>query len=355
MSCEVDVTDTSKADTSKADPSKADPIEMVQDVISLKRKIKKEVKMIIPTKENYSILLSHNYTIKQLKEIAGHYKIKVHSTLVKAEMVNKIYNYFKHYDNAVVIQRAWRHYLLKQYNKLRGPARFKRRLCVNETDFFTMDDLNDIPYIQFYSFKDEDHMIYGFDMLSIYSLFHKGHEAKTTNPYNRSLLSKNIKKNVLKLLWFARLFGETINVQMHEEEVTVKTIDDRALTLFHDMDILGNYTNADWFLSLLQPNLVRFLVELNDIWSYRANLTENVRREICPNHRDLFRPMYMFDLRFVSLPVLQDTALTIMEMLVKDGINQDSRALGANFVLCALTLVNVEAAMALPWLFQSVL
>ena len=348
MSCE--------ADTSKADTSKADPSEMVQDAISLKKKIKKEVKMIMPNKENYSILLSHNYTIKQLKEIACHYKIKVNSTLVKAEMVNKIYNYFKHYDNAVMIQRAWRHYLLKQYNKLRGPARFQRRLCVNETDFFTMDDLKDIPYVQFYSFQDEDQMIYGFDMLSIYSLFHKGNEQKTTNPYNRALLAKNIKKNVLKLLWFARLFGETINVEMHEEEeVTVKTIDERALTLFHDMDILGNYTNANWFLSLLQPNLVRFLVELNDIWSYRANLSEIVRREICPNHRDLFRPMYIFDLRFVSLPILQDIALTIMEMLVKDGINQDSRALGANFVLCALTLVNVEAAIALPWLFQSVL
>ena len=337
------------------EPSVTEPsVSASANEISLKR-TKKEVKTIIPTKANYSILLSHNYTIKQLKEIAGHYKIKIGSTLVKADMVNKIYNYFKHYDNAVVIQRAWRHYLLKQYNKLRGPARFQRRLCVNETDFFTMDDLKDIPYVQFFSFQDEDKMIYGFDMLSIYSLFHKGVDQKTTNPYNRALLAKNIKKNILKLLWFARLFGDTINVEMHEEEVLVKTIDERALTLFHDMDILGNYTNAGWFLSLIHPTLVRFLVELNDIWTYRANLSETVRREICPNHRDLFRLMYMMDLRTVSLPVIQDVALTIMEMLVHDGINQDSRALGANFVLCALTLVNVEAAMALPWLFQSVL
>jgi hypothetical protein len=350
MAC---LTDTSVTDTSVTDTSVTDTAET--DKISLKRKIKKEFKTIIPTKDNYSILLSHNYTIKQLKEIAGHYKIKIGSTLIKAEIVNKIYNYFKNYDNAVIIQRAWRHYLLKQYNKLRGPARFQRRLCVNETDFFTMDDLKDIPYGQFFSFQDEDKMIYGFDMLSIYSLFHKGADQKTSNPYNRALLAKNIKKNVLKLLWFARLFGETINVEMHEEEVLVKTVDERALTLFHDMDILGNYTNANWFLSLIHPTLVRFLVELNDIWTYRANLSETVRREICPNHRELFRLMYMMDLRTVSLPVIQDAALTIMEMLVHDGINQDSRALGANFVLCALTLVNVEAAMALPWLFQSVL
>lgn len=347
MSCETE--------PSEQAPSETVPSETESIAISLKRtKKREEVKMVMPTKANYSILLSHNYTIKQLKEIASHYKIKVSSTLVKADIVHKIYNYFKHYDNAVVIQRAWRHYLLKQYNKLRGPARFQRRLCVNETDFFTMDDLKDIPYVQFYSFQDEDQMIYGFDMLSIYSLFHKGYDPKTTNPYNRSLLAKNIKKNVLKLLWFSRLFGDTINVNMDEEDLQIKTIGERALTLFHDMDILGNYTNANWFLSLMQPTVVRFLVELNDIWTYRANLSETVRREICPNHRDLFRPMYTVDIRNVSLPVAQDVALTIMEMLVKAGINQDSRALGANFVLCALTLVNVEAAMALPWLFQSV-
>ena len=96
-------------------------------------------------------------------------------------------------------------------------------------------------------------------------------------------------------------------------------------------------------------------MDLNDIWTYRANLSETVKRDICPNHRDLFRMMYMIDLRVVALPIVQDVALTIMEMLVRDGINRDSQCLGTNFVLCALTLVNSEAANALPWLFQSVL
>jgi hypothetical protein len=313
--------------------------------------------MVMPTKDNYSMLLSFNYTIKQLKEIATHHKIKFSSSLAKADIVNKIYNYFKHYDNAVVIQKAWRRYLLRQFNKLRGPARFNRRLCVNETDFFTMDDLKDIPYGQFFSFQDADTMIYGFDVLSIYTLFHKRPDTdnKTANPYNRNVLSKQIKKNVLKLLWFSRLYKEEINISMGEDTVKLQTIQDRATTLFHDIDILGNYTNVNWFLSLGQTGLVRFLVELNDIWSYRANLSDTVKAEICPNHRDLFRMMYMMDIRIVSLATIQDIVLNVMEMLVRDGINRDSRCLGANFVLCGLTLVNAEAAIALPWLFHSVL
>ena len=50
-----------------------------------------------------------------------------------------------------------------------------------------------------------------------------------------------------------------------------------------------------------------------------------------------------------------DIALTIMEKLVCSGIHNDSRNLGANYVLCALTLVSADAALSLPWLFQSVL
>jgi len=320
-----------------------------------KKALKKKEEFIIPTKDNYSILLSHNYTIKQLKEIAALQKIKLNSALAKADIVNKIYSYFKHYDNAVIIQKAWRRYLWKQYNKLRGPARFNRRLCVNETDFFTMDELKDIPYNQFFSFQDTDNMIYGFDMLSIYTLFHKGFDPKTTNPYNRNVLAKNVKKNVLKLLWFSRLFNEEIDVKMQEIVIADQSIEERCQSLFHDMDILGNYTNANWFLALNQVAVMRFIIELNDIWNYRANLTEIVKREICPNHRDLFRMMYMVDLRMVALPIAQDVALTIMAMLIRDGINQDSRSLGANYVLCALTLVNPEAAIALPWLYHSVL
>jgi hypothetical protein len=344
--------------TPSISPKKVKKQQMKQQMkqqLKKQMKQKEEVKYIMPTKENYNVLLTFNYTIKQLKEITIYHKIKINCSLAKAEIINKIYSYFKHYDNAVVIQRAWRSHLLKQYNKLRGPARFNRSLCVNETDFFTMDDLKDIPYTQFFSFRDEDQMIYGFDMLSIYTLFHKGLDPKTANPYNRNILAKYIKKNVLKLLWFSRLFKEEINVKMVEEVLVAPTINDRAITLFHDIDILGNYSSATWFLSLSHLAVMRFMIELNDIWSYRANLSEVVKREICPSHRDLFRMMYMVDMRIITLPIIQDIALTMMEMLVREGINRDSRCLGANFVLCALTLVNHEAAIALPWLFQSVL
>jgi hypothetical protein len=46
--------------------------------------------------------------------------------------------------------------------------------------------------------------------------------------------------------------------------------------------------------------------------------------------------------------------LEVLEKLVNSGVDNDSRTLGAYYVLSALTLVNEEAATSLPWLFQSV-
>ena len=94
--------------------------------------------------------------------------------------------------------------------------------------------------------------------------------------------------------------------------------------------------------------------ELGDIWGYRAQLSDTVKREICPPIGDPFRTINIHTLPNHTIEGLKKMALTTMESLVRRGVNESSRALGANYVLCALTLVNNDAANALPWLYQSV-
>ena len=311
---------------------------------------------VMPTKENYTtVFISNKYTIKQLKEITVHYKIKLMGASVKNEIIEKIYDYFKLYDKAALIQKIWRKYLFKRYNCLRGPARFKRTICVNETDFFTMDSLSEIPYNQFFSFLDKDNTIYGFDIMSIYNLLKNGDTIK--NPYNRNPFPSTVKKNLMTLDRLSHLFKEPMNLDIHEgeEKNAIISVENRIITLFHEMEHLGNYTSHQWLLSLTHPDLMRFIYEINDIWNYRADLSELVKREICPDHRTLFTRMYLFNLRLATLTALREIAADIIGRLVRDGINQNSRCLGANFVLCALTLVNPDAAEALPWLYHSVM
>ena len=46
--------------------------------------------------------------------------------------------------------------------------------------------------------------------------------------------------------------------------------------------------------------------------------------------------------------------LFIIENLITKGIDKNAKCLGAFYVLGALTLVNSDAASALPWLYESV-
>jgi hypothetical protein len=43
----------------------------------------------------------------------------------------------------------------------------------------------------------------------------------------------------------------------------------------------------------------------------------------------------------------------VIENLVNNGIDRDSKLLGCYYVLGSLTLVNTDAATCMPWLFQS--
>lgn len=52
--------------------------------------------------------------------------------------------------------------------------------------------------------------------------------------------------------------------------------------------------------------------------------------------------------------ILMKSAIKVIEYLTKSAHTTDKRALGAYYVLAALTLVSEDARTSLPWLFQAV-
>ena len=120
-------------------------------------------------KNNFKTLNIERYTLSELKSICRYYYIKVSGN--KSELQIRVYSHIKSIYFVIKIQKIFRQYLLKIYNKCHGPGAIKRHLCINELDFITLDTLKEIPYNNFYSFKDKDDYIYGFDVISLYNLF----------------------------------------------------------------------------------------------------------------------------------------------------------------------------------------
>ena len=100
--------------------------------------------------------------------------------------------------------------------------------------------------------------------------------------------------------------------------------------------------------------LIEFIRSLIDIWEYRAQLTIEIKKQICSPYGNPFRYINLNEINYYNFISLQKITLSIIEQFIKKGVDRDASNLGASYVLCALTLVNNDAAIAMPWLYQSV-
>lgn len=301
---------------------------------------------------DYNKLTENEYRVNQLKDMCRHYKLRVSGN--KKDLIARIYSYLKLSHYSIKIQTRWRKCLYRKFICNLGPAFKDKSVCVNETDFLTMEDLNNVPPVQFFSYRDDDNMVYGFDIKSIYNLL-LNDKKNATNPYNRKPFPKQIIQSINKVIKLGRILKLDLSVNIQSDNLSKeKHTELKMIGLFQDIDALGNYTNVEWFLSLSKNHLIRYIREILDIWTYRANLDFITKREICPPIGNPFMGIHINMLPNKNLEELREISLSIIERMVKTGVNHGSKCLGANYVLCALTLVNFEAAQALPWLYESV-
>jgi hypothetical protein len=134
-----------------------------------------------------------------------------------------------------------------------------------------------------------------------------------------------------------------------------KTVEMRTVSLFQNIDSLGNYSSPEWFLSLNRNQVIQFMRELSDIWNYRAQLSFETKRNICPPNGEPFRNISIsYITSETNIINIKKNILDVLERFISNGVDKDSKSLGAYYVLGALTLVNESAALSLPWLYQSV-
>lgn len=328
--------------------------ELQKPIVKKSKKVINE-KLIIPTINTYNDLIYNNYNVNQLKTFAQNYKLKISGN--KQELIKRIYNYLYFSSHIIKIQKIFRNYLVKKYKMLHGPASLNRKLCNNGDDFVSMEPVEEINFHQFISYTDIDGFTYGFDITSLHNLFLKSN-GEIKNPYNRNVIPETLFKNIRSLIRFARILKININLNFEDDTKKVsneKAVELRGIALFQAIDALGNYSNSNWFFSLNRNQLIKFIRELIDIWNYRAQIPIQTKRNVCPPNGDPFRNVSMQYLNTEeNLWNVKKVLLEVMEKFVNSGVDKDSKALGAYYVLGALTLVSTEAATSLPWLFQSV-
>jgi hypothetical protein len=372
-----------------------------------KEKSPKSDKKLVNTKLSYvdfignSVILK-KYKVPELKSIAKH--LRIHITGSKHVLIERIETHFNKVSKSIKIQKIFRGFILRKSFILRGEAFKEKSLCVNSTDFYTLEPLHEIDFELFFSYKDSQNFHYGFNITSLIKLM-KNKSVQLLNPYNREIIPQNVISNIgslykkIQLLFPSilepedikslpntganqelsgvgrnreraniqpsRIYGsnmvlnlETTNLMQEISnkinEIREKSVPVRIQELFMEIDQLGNYTNAEWFSTLTIRDYIRLYRNLYDIWNYRAQLSYEMKRKICllndPFLGIFNQRIYSNDISFSQI---QEACLKVFENMVYTGIDIEHRKIGTMHSLSALTIVSLDARNAMPWLYES--
>lgn len=344
------------------------------------------------------------YKLPELKIIIKYYNLT--RTGKKNVLIERIEKHFNDIHNSIIIQKIFRGWIVRYSFKLRGNALKNRKICVNDTDFITLEPIIEIPYEYFFSYKDNSDFTYGFNILSLIQCMKT--KNKLVNPYNRDIIERKILNNIISLYKITKLIYSNFNNDVLESnnktecnnnnvnnnhnnvsqnvsqlyyhpritniissntelsnelrmkynkivDIRSKPVDVRINELFIEIDRLGNYSQSSWFSSLIRVEYIRLYRYMYDIWNYRGQLSSELKTNICPLF-DPFQNVFMRNVHHSEFTIddLRIGCLTVFENMVYTGINDEYRKIGALHVLSTLTLVSYDASRALPWLFESV-
>jgi len=295
----------------------------------------------------------NKYTINQLKSVGDFFNKKFISKK-KNDIKEECYLFLKNSFYITKIQKLWKKHFIRNFNITQGPAIFNRSLCNNIEDFLTTETINEIDYYFFISYKDTDGFIYGFNIISIFNLIKK---KDLKNPYTRNVFSSDLIMTVDRRISYNKILKKIYH-EINDIGARKMTIDDKIIELFQKIDSLGNYSQSEWFTSLNNSQIRAFILEIYDIWNYRAQILNETKLLICPPHGSPFRdiPIHIISSNmFIDINNLKKYSFIIINNLINSAELSQNQNLGAIYVLTSLTLVNSEAANALPWLFQSVI
>lgn len=134
-------------------------------------------------------------SLKVLKYTLKSYKSRVHGN--KPELIARLQKQYLQIQSAITIQRIFRGFLVRESDNARGPAYKNRSICVNNTDFETMNPLEEIPREYFFSYRDSRGFVYGFNLFSLMSIFKR--DRRLVNPYNRDEASFDVLQRLFSI------------------------------------------------------------------------------------------------------------------------------------------------------------
>jgi len=298
--------------------------------------------------KDYTLPELKNFYKRNLKSKKGDSKYK------KLDYFTDIATYFnsnKYRDvnisSMIRFQSIVRRHIIMNRVTLRGIGVLNRGICNNDEDFYTYDPKNEIEDKYFFSYKDSSNY-WCFDIRSLKKLI----DMNYANPYTTEAIPDIIKQKVNILI--CKLVLQNIpvvidNTISSDRKVLVKQ---KFVDIFSQIEVSGYSCNIEWVLNLSVPRLKRLYRELEDIWNYRANLPQPIKRNIVPpDGRLCVMPVHDYMLCNHKVELLEILANELMKIM--GAVSTSDMNLGFMYFIMALSIVNQNCLMIHPWVHHA--
>lgn len=287
--------------------------------------------------------------VKTLKDFCIKNKLKRSGR--KYELIERIHCFFKKNHACILIQKHFRGWLVRKYIYYKGCGN-KDKNIINQEDFLSFELIEEIPFHQRYIYCEDDHYYYGFDIISILSLFEK-QNFEPKNPYTRKYIPRSVYDDIYQHIRIAKILGFTIYTSISNNRVSLNNMDHYIINICSSINEHGYISDSMWFENLTFSQMKHYIRELYDLWVYRLGLSDYIKKQIIYPHGNPFDSISLRIIHTYTLDILKLKLYTIIDNFLHKGTTHDYKSLGCLYVLTALTLVSHQCALALPWLYNS--
>lgn len=304
-------------------------------------------------KKNFFYVKDIKHTLNKLNIL----NTKQQKGMKKKELEEHLLNYFsslhkynKNIEQIVLIQKNVRNFLDKKNIGIYGEAILDRTKSHNDTDFYTFTPIVEIPKEYLFSYTDDNKFLYSFDIRSFFKLL----ETTKENPYNRETIPENVINSYKKRIDY--IIKNNIYIEQFEEDTLTpdQIFNNRVFKIFQTIDLLNTTaggTNPQWFHNLNIHQLKNYYKVLEDVWNYRAELSQEQKEEIVGN-TTMF-PVHVSKLFNIhDKRKIQNVILKEMEKLLFKPQSDMHRSTASYYILIAFVEISTECAQAMPWLIQ---
>ena len=229
----------------------------------------------------------------------------------------------------------------------------------NEVDPVSLCDCQSLPKPFLYTYQDSQKHVYAFDIRTLHTMVE---QKMYYNPFTKEVLTDQHIDKIIERAQHLEDLGFNLKMdgengeqpKIKSKKITKKTIQQIALRISQELDYMGYHVSLEMFMDLEPSQLIKWYIRCEDIWNYRAQLTQEHKNRIVPHvpQGNVFpfkNTIKRYSCRKLRLQkIVFDTIIT----LITSGVTESEKQTGAIYVLSALTESSGVFFTAFPWLHQ---